>query len=529
MAYIQLWDKRNQFQKIPLKDHMMLGRSGSDTPGKIIPDSLIISKEHGQFTKDGNQFFYCDTGSTNGTYLNDSRCVPGRGISLEDGDVIRIDCPDGHIPHKEAVLMIYREKDGPDTAWENIPLEEKAEISPLWDCPIRFFKSRGRWVLEKTSDQGRVVINRKEVKQSVYVYPLDVICIYKRTDEEECQITILMTEKRMVVQHRQKHGHEQELEPKLQTQSQTEPKFQQEPQRVFLPKAQIKPQQDQLSPFRKDLYGSGLQIHIRERSVRHNFKKMILLQDIRLQVGSGEMVLILGGSGAGKTTFMNAVMGYEKADGQILYGNTDIYEEYDRMKYKIGFVPQKDLLRQSDTVFDTLLNAAQMKLPKHVSAEQIKDRIETVLFMLGLNREQNSLVGKLSGGQRKRLSIAVEFIADPSLFFLDEPDSGLDGIMARTLMENLRGIADEGKIVMVITHGPDRAADLFDQVVVLAKSTIDNCGHLAYYGPVKEAYRYFGADTLEGVVKKINRKDEGGEGLSDYYIEKFRKQEVEHS
>ena len=117
----------------------------------------------------------------------------------------------------------------------------------------------------------------------------------------------------------------------------------------------------------------------------------------------------------------------------------------------------------------------------------------------------------------------MEFIANPGLFFLDEPDSGLDGIMARELMKNLRTIADSGKIVMVITHGPDRAAEMFDKVIVLAKSTVDNCGHLAFYGSVNEAYKYFEADSLEGVVKKVNRKDEGGEGMSDFYIEKYNK------
>ena len=119
------------------------------------------------------------------------------------------------------------------------------------------------------------------------------------------------------------------------------------------------------------------------------------------------------------------------------------------------------------------------------------------------------------------MCIAVEFIANPGLFFLDEPDSGLDGIMARELMKNLRTIADSGKIVMVITHGPDRAPEMFDKVIVLAKSTVDNCGHLAFLGSVQEAYRFFRTDSLEGVVKRVNRKDEGGEGLSDYYIEKF--------
>ena len=115
----------------------------------------------------------------------------------------------------------------------------------------------------------------------------------------------------------------------------------------------------------------------------------------------------------------------------------------------------------------------------------------------------------------------MEYIADPSLFFLDEPDSGLDGIMARTLMENLRTIADEGKIVMVISHGPDRAAELFDKVIVLAKSAKDNCGHLAFFGTPEQAREFFDTPTLEGVVRRINRPDEGGDGLSDYYIEKY--------
>ena len=233
--------------------------------------------------------------------------------------------------------------------------------------------------------------------------------------------------------------------------------------------------------------------------------------------------MILGGSGAGKTTFINAVMGYEKAHGKIIYDNTDIYEEYEQMKYEIGFVPQQDLLRGSDTVYDTLSNAAEMKLPKSLSEDERENRIVSVLEELGLIRERDTLVSKLSGGQRKRLSIAVEFIANPSLFFLDEPDSGLDDIMGRGLMENLRVIADKGKIIMVITHSPERAADLFNKVIVLAKSSADNCGHLAFYGTTDEALKFFEVESFKGIVKKINRPDENGEGMADYFIEKYSK------
>ena len=138
----------------------------------------------------------------------------------------------------------------------------------------------------------------------------------------------------------------------------------------------------------------------------------------------------------------------------------------------------------------------------------------------GLGAIRNSLVEKLSGGQRKRLSIAMEFISDPSLFILDEPDSGLDGVVARGLFEKLRSIADSGKIVVVITHTPDRVIDLFDDVVVLAKDS-SRCGRLAYYGSIEDSYKFFGKNSMEEILLSINQKEEGGEGLADVYIERY--------
>ena len=265
----------------------------------------------------------------------------------------------------------------------------------------------------------------------------------------------------------------------------------------------------------------SLTINIEERSVWNFMRKKILLQDIDMKIFPGEMILILGGSGAGKTTFINAVMGYEKAKGEILAGDVNVYNNYNEMKFKIGFVPQQDLLRMDDTVFSTLENAAEMKLPTDVTEGERNERIEHMLDMFELAPERKSLVGKLSGGQRKRLSIAVEYIADPSLFFLDEPDSGLDGVMARSLMDNLRAIADEEKIVLVITHSPDRVSDIFDKVIVLAKSEETGTGRLAFYGGLDEARDFFEVDSMEGIVKKVNRTSEGGEGLADFYVKKF--------
>ena len=268
--------------------------------------------------------------------------------------------------------------------------------------------------------------------------------------------------------------------------------------------------------------GSVLSINIMERSVWRRFRKQTLLRDINLEVKGGEMVLILGGSGAGKTTFMNAVMGYEPARGRVVYNNVDIYNEYKKMMFEIGYVPQQELIRVNETVHHTLLNAAHMKLAAGMPPYAYEEAVDRTLSVLGLEREKQSMVSKLSGGQKKRLSIAVEYIGNPSLFFLDEPDSGLDGSMASGLMQNLRMIADEGKIVMVISHYPDRTPELFNKIIVLAKDTRDNCGHLVFFGSPNEAKQFFETDTIEAIVKRINRPDEDGEGMGDYFIEKFR-------
>lgn len=266
--------------------------------------------------------------------------------------------------------------------------------------------------------------------------------------------------------------------------------------------------------------GSGLTVNISERTTIDFFRKMVLLKDIHLSIPEGHMVLLLGGSGAGKTTFVNAVTGYEKADASIMLKEQDLYRDYKKMKYDVGFVPQQDLMRGNDTVLRTLADAATLRMPSGVSVFARRKRVRDVLEEFGLAAISSSLVEKLSGGQRKRLSIAMEFISDPSLFILDEPDSGLDGVVARGLFEKLRSIADSGKIVIVITHTPDRVIDLFDDVIVLAKDA-SRTGRLAYYGPVKEAYEFFGKDSMEDILLSINQTDEGGEGRGDEFVEKY--------
>ena len=269
----------------------------------------------------------------------------------------------------------------------------------------------------------------------------------------------------------------------------------------------------------------GLTVNLKERTATEFFQKKVLLRDIHMTIPQGHMVLLLGGSGAGKTTYLNAINGYEKAKAEVMLNGTDMYKHYKKMQYEVGFVPQSEMMRGKDTVLNTLLDAAKLRLPKEVSAKQRCERVNEVMEIFGLLPVKNNLVEKLSGGQKKRLSISMEFISNPSLFILDEPDSGLDGVMARELFEQLRKIADTGKIVIVITHTPDRVIDLFDDVIVLAKDSA-RTGRLAYYGSIEDARQFFGRERMEQIVKSVNRKEEGGDGLADEYVMKYA--EVQH-
>ena len=273
--------------------------------------------------------------------------------------------------------------------------------------------------------------------------------------------------------------------------------------------------------------GEGLTVNLIKREVPDGFfHKKELLKDIHMAIPQGHMVLLLGGSGAGKTTFLNAVNGYEKADAKVMLNGRDIYKEYDKMKFECGFVPQSDLIRGKDTVLHTLMDYATMRLPSEFTLQDRKDRVEEALKIFGLAPVQNSMVSQLSGGQRKRLSIAMEFLSNPSMLILDEPDSGVDGVMAKELFKQMRKVADTGRIVIAITHTPDRVVDMFDDVIILAKDS-NRTGRLAFYGTVDKCRKFFDKEQMEEVVKTINRPEEGGDGRADEFIIKYA-QEVQH-
>lgn len=477
-----------------MENNQTFGRTSKSETPDIPVESRTVSRKHGLFETYGGSSRYTDLGSMNGTMLNGKLLTPSEGTPLSEGDVLRIHGPNDKLCVQDCI-MVYTKYFDTDTEWQTVCLNDEVEeisVGRGEDLNIQdrhvsrkhavFFNSSRGWAIIDNGSLNGVFLNGQRITQPQYLSPMDTVIIGGHI--------FFFTEKELIFQmHKQREASSKD----------------------YITETAANDKRDVLS------------VRIQERNVWKRMKKRTLLRDINLDIEAGSMVLVLGGSGAGKTTFMNAVMGFEQAEGSITYNDTDIYAEYEKMKYEIGYVPQQDLLRMNDTVYDTLKNAAYMRMPRGLDTSEYENSIEKTIETLGLGRVRESLVRKLSGGQRKRLSIAVEYIGDPSLFFLDEPDSGLDGTMARLLMENLRNIANDGKIAIVISHSPDRAFDLWDKVIVLAKDTQEDTGHLAFYGSPEQACKFFDTKTLEQIVRRINRQDEGGEDLADYFINKFEK------
>ncbi|MEJ2209579.1 MAG: FHA domain-containing protein [Anaerolineae bacterium] len=211
-----------------------------------------------------------------------------------------------------------------------------------------------------------------------------------------------------------------------------------------------------------------------------------LLQDISLLIEPREFLVVVGQSGGGKSTLVDAIAGYRPAThGQVLVNGIDIYRHFDAIRNEIGFVPQKDIIHTELTAYEALDYAARLRMPADTTREERHARIMDVLDDLDLAHRKDVPIAGLSGGQQKRVSIGVELLTRPGLFFLDEPTSGLDPGTETALMQLMRRLADQGRTIVLITHATKNVM-LADRVLFLARG-----GHLAWFGPPEEALRYF--------------------------------------
>lgn len=240
--------------------------------------------------------------------------------------------------------------------------------------------------------------------------------------------------------------------------------------------------QDQLAQYDET---SGLRVEATglNKWVR---KDLNILQDISVVFQPREFIVVVGQSGGGKSTLVDSIAGYRPAtQGRVQVNGIDVYRNFDAVRNDIGFVPQKDIIHMELSVYQALDYAAQLRMPADTTKEERHRRVMEVMEDLDLVHRKDVPINGLSGGQQKRVSIGVELLTKPGLFFLDEPTSGLDPGTETALMQLMRRLADQGRTIVLVTHATKNVM-LADKVIFLARG-----GYLAWFGPPDEALAYF--------------------------------------
>ena len=273
----------------------------------------------------------------------------------------------------------------------------------------------------------------------------------------------------------------------------------------------------QIGTFRLTYDGDSLDsfdqrgaIRIDAAEIERRVGDRVILAPTTLSIEPCEFVAIVGASGAGKSTLLTALCGFARAtSGRVAINGDDLYAGYDAYRSIIGFVPQDDILHRALPVARALHHAARLRLPADTAPGEIAERIRSVLEAVDMTDHADKRIDELSGGQRKRVSIACELLADPLLLFLDEPTSGLDPGLERKLMYTLRRLADGGRTVVLITHATANIR-MCDHIAFLVG------GRLAWFGPPSQALGFFGVEDFADIYAATDDPDSAGQWAERY-------------
>lgn len=228
-----------------------------------------------------------------------------------------------------------------------------------------------------------------------------------------------------------------------------------------------------------------------------------ILEDVNFQLQPSSLTAVIGPSGSGKSTLLGALTGLRPAtEGRVIWQGHDLYSHYDQLRFQIGLVPQQDIQHPQLKVEQALRYAARLRLPPDTTRQEQDARVQAVAQQMQLGGRLGNRIGtELSGGQKKRVSIATELLTAPPLLFLDEPTSGLDPGLDLEVMKQLRSLADGGRVVMVVTHSV-LALDVCDNVMVLAPG-----GRIAYFGPPSGVLDHFGVSNYPEAFDLLDDRD----------------------
>ena len=238
------------------------------------------------------------------------------------------------------------------------------------------------------------------------------------------------------------------------------------------------------------------------RNLHKEVDGRMLLNDVSLAILPREFVALMGPSGCGKSTLLDALNGLRPAtSGGVYINDLDLYQNFDALRPSIGHLPQQDALHEALSVERTLHYAARLRLPAGTSDVERDRVVDEVIATVGLNEHHRTSFARLSGGQQKRLSLALELITKPSFLFLDEPTSPLDPEATEKLMLLFRRLADEGRIVVMVTHKLEQL-DQTDHLALLTRG-----GRLAFFGPPAVALRYFNCTHHSQIYSRLGNSD----------------------
>ena len=245
----------------------------------------------------------------------------------------------------------------------------------------------------------------------------------------------------------------------------------------------------------------------------------VLMDRMSFPLGQRCLLGVIGPSGAGKSTLLGALTGTAPAtEGQVLYDGRDLYKHYAELRHRIGLVPQENILHTQLTVRRALEFAARLRFPRDTSKDERKRRIDEVLAELSLTAHADTRTSALSGGQQKRVTVALELLTKPSLLFLDEPTSGLDPGLDKSVMEQMAKLAHDGRTVIVVTHSVANL-NLCDRLLVLVPG-----GKVAFFGPPADGLKHFGKSDWAEVFQTFETqadRDWAAEFRSSPYYSRY--------
>lgn len=417
------------------------------------------SRDHGKFVYSRGNWYIVD--NDHSTYGLQYGGLPiQKAKMLQSGDVIRIDS--GTTPTAHGALILVS-SDEAVTKWQKIPLSPTIRIGRSPECEVtlnhisvssrhaQIIQKDGTWyIVDNRSDNG-TLLNGQPVFRPMPLQERDIITI---------------------------------------TNSQL----------VFTTKGIY------YSTAHNGISLQCVQVKIKRGRGKNCFENR---NPVNMDVRPGEMVALVGGSGAGKSTLLNCLCGYLKPnEGKVFINGIDLYSNLDTIKNLIGYVPQADIIYDKLSVEDMLKYSAKMRLSPDTSVAERKAAVDRALNTVQMQEFRKRRIDKLSGGQKKRVSIAVELLSDPNLLFLDEPTSGLDPYTEKELIRVLRQMADQGKTIILVTHSTLQL-DRFDKVAFMGYG-----GNHCYFGPLQGALQHFKVNDVVDVYDIIQDK----KNLYPYYV-----------